>query len=99
MNRLGLITVAALPLASAFAPVAPSRILTASSNAVFIKPSPLFAEPDDAASEAVFVAPEEGKVDEDISFAKAESLGRGAAKVRHFEILGEFNSLNLNSTI
>jgi hypothetical protein len=36
---------------------------------------------EEGASEAVFVPPAEEEVDEDAAFAKAELLGRGAAKV------------------
>lgn len=84
MNRLSLIVVAALPMASAFAPIAPSTSITI--NKAAFTAAPLFSETgtseESAASESVFIAPDESKTDEDVSFAKAESLGRGAAKVR-----------------
>ncbi len=76
MTKLSLIAVAALPLASqAFAPVTPAV------QQVQVPSTHLFAEVDDKASEAVFLAPDESKTDDDVAFAKAESLGRGAAKV------------------
>ena len=80
MTRLSLIAVAALPLASAFAPIAPTSV--ALSKPAFVQSTPLFAEVDESA-ESVFIAPDESKTDEDVSFAKAESLGRGAAKVSY----------------
>lgn len=82
MTRLSLIAVAALPMASAFAPIAPITSMAVSNKPAFLQPTPLFAEADEKASEAVFVAPEEGTIDEDVAFAKAESLGRGASKVK-----------------
>jgi len=81
MNKLNLLVVAAaIPVASAFAPVAPASALVVASKPAFV-PSALFAE-DGKASDAVFLA-DEGEPDEDVSFAKAESLGRGAAKVSY----------------
>jgi hypothetical protein len=81
MTKLSLLAVAALPVASAFAPIAPANSIAVVEKPVFT-PSVLFAEEEGKASEAVFVAPEEGESDEDVAFVKAESLGRGAAKVK-----------------
>lgn len=82
MTKLSLLAVAALPVASAFAPIAPANSIAVVEKPVFT-PSVLFAEEEGKASEAIFVAPEEGESDEDVAFVKAESLGRGAAKVSH----------------
>lgn len=82
MNKLTLLVVAAaIPVASAFAPVAPASAIAVASNPAFV-PFALFAEGEGKASEAVFLA-DEGEPDEDVSFALAESLGRGAAKVSY----------------
>ncbi len=84
MTKLSLIATAALaPVATtAFAPIAPStQIVT---NPAFAVQRPLFAEVEDKASEAAFVPVEaetSESADDDI-FAKAESLGKGSAKVR-----------------
>ena len=84
MTRLSLITAAAvLPAVTAFAPIAPASKVVV--NRPGLIQTPLFAE-EDKSAEAVFVAPEESVAgDEDVTFAKAESLGRGAAKVSSFD--------------
>jgi len=80
MTKLTLLAIAAVvPVASAFAPVAPATSIAVSNKPAFV-PFVLFAEEEGKASEAVFIA-DEGEVNEDAAFAKAESLGRGAAKV------------------
>lgn len=83
MTKLNILAAAALPLAvQAFAPVAPTHAIIANKPA-FVA-THLFAEEDNKASEAVFKELDEDSVDEDVTFSKAESLGRGAAKVRFF---------------
>jgi hypothetical protein len=83
MTKLNIVAVAALPLAAqAFAPVAPSHAITVNKPA-FVA-THLFAEEENKASEAVFQGLDEKSVDEDVTFAKAESLGRGSAKVRTY---------------
>lgn len=87
MTRWTNVAVAALPLTiQAFAPLAPSHHRLAMANNVKTSRVPstlLFAEGDDnKASESVFMGLEEEDIDEDVTFSKAESLGRGAAKVR-----------------
>jgi len=80
MTKFTLLAIAAaVPIASAFAPVAPANSVAVSNKPAFV-PFELFAEEEGKTSEAVFLA-DEGGVDEDAAFAKAESLGRGAAKV------------------
>lgn len=82
MTKLSLIAAAALvPVATnAFSPV--SSIITSSKPAFVTQQQPLFAEVEDnKAADSVFLPPEEGTVDEDVSFELAESLGRGSAKV------------------
>jgi len=66
--------------------------MAVSNKPAFLQPTPLFAEADEKASEAVFVAPEEGMIDEDVAFAKAESLGRGASKVSFLRNCNIFSS-------
>eukprot|EP00558_Chaetoceros_sp_UNC1202_P002731 CAMPEP_0197247350 /NCGR_PEP_ID=MMETSP1429-20130617/29072_1 /TAXON_ID=49237 /ORGANISM="Chaetoceros sp., Strain UNC1202" /LENGTH=231 /DNA_ID=CAMNT_0042708241 /DNA_START=83 /DNA_END=778 /DNA_ORIENTATION=+ len=79
MTKLSLIAVAVLPLAAqAFAPIAP---VVSNKPAFCSQSTPLFAE-DEKAADAVFVAPDDSETDVDAAFAKAESLGRGAAKVK-----------------
>jgi hypothetical protein len=81
MTKLNILAAVALPLAvQAFAPVAPTHAIIANKPA-FVE-THLFAEEDNKASEAVFQELDEESVDEDVTFSKAESLGRGAAKVR-----------------
>lgn len=86
MTKLSLITTVALvpAVVTAFAPIAPTANQIATKPA-FVAQGPLFAETEDKAVEAAFVpvdaAPEEG---DDEVFAKAESLGKGSAKVRNF---------------
>lgn len=83
MTKLNIVAVAALPLAAqAFAPVAPSHAIIVNKPA-FVA-THLFAEEENKASEAVFQGLDEKAVDEDVTFAKAESLGRGSAKVRTY---------------
>ena len=81
MTKLNILAAVALPLAAqAFAPVASTHAIIANKPA-FVA-THLFAEEDNKASEAVFQELDEESVDEDVTFSKAESLGRGAAKVR-----------------
>jgi hypothetical protein len=83
--KFSLIFVSALPLASAFSPIATRTSIVASANkntyASFVSHSPLFAQEDGNASDAVFLSPENEEVNDDVTFSKAEMLGRGAAKV------------------
>mmetsp|Transcript_1495 Transcript_1495/g.1407 ORF Transcript_1495/g.1407 Transcript_1495/m.1407 type:complete len:233 (+) Transcript_1495:82-780(+) len=77
MTRLNLIVVAVLPFATlGFAPIANTIAKPA-----FVSSTPLLAE-DESAAESVFVAPDASETNDDVAFAKAESLGRGAAKIK-----------------
>lgn len=79
MTKLSLLAVATLPLAAqAFAPI---NAVVSTKPAFCTQSTPLFAE-DEKVAESVFVAPDESETDVDATFAKAESLGRGAAKVK-----------------
>lgn len=88
MTKLTLIAAAALaPVATtAFSPIAPVSVTQISSKPAAVVgssglSSPLFAEVEDKAAESAFLPPEESAVDEDATFAKVESLGKGSAKV------------------
>ena len=77
MTRLILIAAALAPVATnAFSPIAPI-----SKPVTFVSQQSLFAEVEDKASESVFLPSEETSSDEEDIFAKAESLGKGSAKV------------------
>merc|ERR1719384_2144614 len=82
MTRLTLIAAAALAPAatSAFSPIAPVTQIV--SKPAFTQATPLFAEVEDKAAESAFIPPEESAVDEDATFAKVESLGKGSAKAK-----------------
>lgn len=88
MTKLSLIaTVALTPIATtAFAPIAPSTQIA--TKPTFVVQKPLFAEVEEnKATEAAFVPvePEASEGADDDVFAKAESLGKGSAKVRRKE--------------
>lgn len=80
MTKLTLIAAIALaPVATtAFSPIAPLTI----TKPGFAAQQSLFAEVGDKASEAAFLPPTEGTVDEDATFSKVESLGKGSAKAK-----------------
>lgn len=87
--KLSLISVASLPLAAtAFTPFHSTAVSvshnrkTSSSDFTVLPVAPLFAQEDGNASDSVFLAPEDGEANEDVTFNKAEMLGRGAAKVK-----------------
>lgn len=87
MTRWTSIAVAALPLTiQAFAPMVPHHQhgvqVAKNGKTSWIPSTLLFAEGDDKkASESIFIGLDEEDIDEEVTFAKAESLGRGAAKV------------------
>mmetsp|Transcript_12904 Transcript_12904/g.24233 ORF Transcript_12904/g.24233 Transcript_12904/m.24233 type:complete len:237 (-) Transcript_12904:233-943(-) len=90
--KLRLLHIAALPIASAFSPISTGNSIVSSANknpvASFVS-SPLFAQEDGKASDAVFLSPENEEVDEDVTFSKAEMLGRGAAKIKRGKRKGD----------
>jgi hypothetical protein len=99
MTKLNILAVAALPLAAqAFVPVAPSHAITIANKPAFVA-THLFAEDDNKASEAVFQGLDEESVDEDVTFVKAESLGRGAAKVRVHACFSDLGILHITVRI
>jgi hypothetical protein len=84
MMKLSFAAATALLVASAGTASAFTSQITSSPTSgakAFIRHSSLFAESDNDSSDAVFVAPDEGAAGDD-TFAKAEILGKGAAKAK-----------------
>ena len=87
MTKLALLVAAALAPASTNA-FAPGASIVPSKSA-FVSQQPLFAEVENKAEESAFVPLETEAVDEDATFAKAESLGRGAAKASSVKLTSQ----------
>lgn len=80
--KLSLIYLTALlPLSSAFSPIATGKSVLNKNPVTSSVSYPLFAQEEGKASDSVFLSPENEEVNEDVTFSKAEMLGRGAAKV------------------
>lgn len=81
--KLSLIYLTALlPLSSAFSPIATGKSVLNKNPVTSSVSYPLFAQEEGKASDSVFLSPENEEVNEDVTFSKAEMLGRGAAKVK-----------------